>query len=299
MREVTNCQLCPRHCGADRTKTTGFCGGGNLPRVARAALHLWEEPCISGSKGSGTVFFSGCPLGCCFCQNGNVSRQNYGAEISVARLADIFVELAAQGAHNINLVSPTQYIPWIVEALEQVKPTLGIPVVYNTGGYELTESLKLLDGLVDVYLPDLKYADAARGVLYSGAADYPQLATAAIDEMVRQTGACAFDEAGLLLRGTIIRHLVLPAGKEDSLAVVRGIAAHWGDSVMVSLMSQYTPQYYTGERKELHRRVSSWEYNTVVALAAELGLQGFMQERSSAKGEYTPDFALQGVLEEK
>lgn len=212
------------------------------------------------------------------------------------RLGEIFVELRQQGAHNINLVSPTQYIPQIALALAAVKPTLGIPVVYNTGGYELVESLAVLDGLVDVYLTDLKYLDSGRAEAYSGAPDYPDRACKALAEMVRQTGKPVFDSDGMLLRGTVARHLVMPGGMRDSLAVVRYLAESC-DGVLLSLMRQYTPQHYNGERKELRRCVSSLEYNRVAELAAELALTGYLQEKGSAKTEYTPDFALEGVLE--
>lgn len=293
---MESCTLCPRRCGADRSREEGLCGGGPRLRLARAALHMWEEPCISGTRGSGTVFFSGCALGCVFCQNAAISHRRYGVELSVERLVEIFLELQAQDAHNLNLVTAGHYVPWVVEALEQAKPRLTIPVVWNSSGYELPETLRLLAGLVDIYLPDLKYLDNDRAAVYSHAPDYPQIATAAIDEMLRQTGPCLLDADGLLRRGTLIRHLVLPAGKADSLAVVEQIAQRWAPAAMVSLMSQYTPQFYDGSRKELRRRVSSLEYNAVVERAAELSLQGFMQQREAATSDYTPDFNLQGVL---
>lgn len=294
---IHSCCICPRRCGCDRTAAVGLCGGGDSVRVAKATLHMWEEPFISGTRGSGTVFFSGCPLHCCFCQNHTISRENFGEAITTQRLGDIFLELAAQGAHNINLVSPTQYLPWITDALTQVRGRLTIPVVYNTGGYELPEAIESLDGRVDIYLPDLKYYSADLAARYSGAPDYFETAAAAIDAMVRQTGTPHLDKHGVLLGGTVIRHLVLPGSREDSKAVVRQIADRWGSDVVVSLMSQYTPQHYTGDIKELRRPVSSFEYNQVVDLAAELGLTGFMQERSSAKTAYTPDFDLSGVGE--
>ncbi|MEG1686454.1 MAG: radical SAM protein [Angelakisella sp.] len=293
---MESCNLCPRRCGVDRSVTAGACGGGALARVAAAMLHYWEEPCISGTRGSGTVFFSGCPLGCCFCQNAKLSRDNFGAEVSSQRLSQIFLELQEQGAHNLNLVSPTQYVPQIMEALALAKPQLTLPVVYNTGGYELPETLRLLDGLVDIYLPDFKYLDSARSQKYSGAADYPACAAAALEEMFRQTGPCQMGEDGLLRSGVVVRHLVLPGGRADSLAIVRYLAGRYGKQILLSLMSQYTPQHYNGDYKELHRPVSSYEYNAVVALADELGMTGFMQQRTSAKPEYTPDFTLQGVI---
>ena len=296
-----SCRLCPRECGADRTvkDARGLCGGGSLPRLARAALHQWEEPCISGDRGSGTVFFSGCPLGCCFCQNREISAGNFGREISVGRLSEIFLELQDQGAHNINLVSPTQYTPWIVRALEDVRGKLDIPVVWNTGGYERVGTLRMLDGLVDIYLPDLKYKSAELAGRYSGAPDYFEQASAAILEMFRQTGKIRMGKDGTLERGLVIRHLCLPGARRDSWAVLEWIAENLpADGILISLMSQYTP-YRPLPYKELNRRISSFEYNTVVDKALELGLRGFMQERSSAKEEYTPPFDLEGVQNKK
>ncbi len=295
---ITDCTLCPRQCHADRTRGQGFCGGGGKVKLARAALHFWEEPCISGKKGSGTVFFSGCPLQCCFCQNYPISCENYGAEIPVERLAEIFLELQGQGAHNINLVSAGHYAPWVAEALRLCGDKLSIPVVYNSGGYESVNTLRLLEGKVDVYLPDLKYADQERALRYSGAADYFPVAAAAIREMVRQVGPPVFDKEGMLQKGVVIRHLVLPGGMKDSMAVLDWVAGSFQPGeVLISLMSQYTPFYRSREFQELGRRVSTYEYNKVAGYMMDLGLtQGFMQERSSAKEEYTPEFALQGVF---
>lgn len=294
--DILNCKLCPRKCGADRTKQQGSCGGGANLRVARAALHLWEEPCISGTNGSGTVFFSGCPLQCCFCQNYQVSAENFGKEITIDRLADIFLKLQAQGAHNINLVNPTHYVPWIVKALKLAKPNLHVPVVYNSGGYETCETLKMMEGLVDIYLPDLKFMDPQRAKHYAGAPDYFQHATAAIWEMYRQVGELRYGKAGMLQKGLIVRHLVMPKGRFDSEAILEWIAKNLPvDKIAVSLMSQFTPFYRCAEYPEINRRVSTYEYNQVLSKAQELGLRGFMQERSSAKEEYTPLFDLQGV----
>ena len=294
--DILNCKLCPRKCGADRTKQQGSCGGGANLRVARAALHLWEEPCISGTNGSGTVFFSGCPLQCCFCQNYQVSAENFGKEITIDRLADIFLKLQAQGAHNINLVNPTHYVPWIVKALKLAKPNLHVPIVYNSGGYETCETLKMMEGLVDIYLPDLKFMDPQRAKRYAGAPDYFQHATAAIREMYRQVGELRYGKAGMLQKGLIVRHLVMPKGRFDSEAILEWIAKNLPvDKIAVSLMSQFTPFYRCAEYPEINRRVSTYEYNQVLSKAQELGLRGFMQERSSAKEEYTPLFDLQGV----
>ena len=240
------CSLCPRRCGALRTGTEGggFCGMPALPVVARAALHFWEEPCISGTRGSGTVFFSGCNLGCVFCQNGSISHGRFGRPVTIPRLREIFQELIAQGAHNINLVTPTHFAPAIREALEA---PLAVPVVWNSGGYELPEALRTLEGKVQIYLPDLKYADSALAARYSGAADYFETATAAIREMFRQVGRCVWDADGMLQRGVIIRHLLLPGALENTKAVLDWIAGTFpAGSVLVSLMSQYTPQAGAG-----------------------------------------------------
>ena len=297
MQQLQNCRLCPRKCGADRMAgQTGYCGAGENLRVARAALHFWEEPCISGSGGSGTVFFSGCPLGCRFCQNYEISARRFGKEISTDRLAEIFLELQQQGAHNVNLVSPTQYVPHIIKALDKARPRLTVPVVYNTGGYERVETLKRLEGYVDIWLPDAKYADPLRAKNYSAAADYPETAFAAIGEMLRQAGKPEFDPNGIMCRGVIVRHLVLPGGMKDSFALLERLAdlRQQGD-FLLSLMAQYTPYRKDDRYTELNRRVSSYEYRRVCEYAQQLGFEGFQQERSSAKEEYTPDFDLTGV----
>ncbi len=269
-----------------------------LPRLARAALHRWEEPCISGSeseRGSGTVFFSGCPLGCRFCQNAPISLENFGREVTVSRLGEIFLELQEQGAWNLNLVSAAQYLPQVVEALDLVRGRLGIPVVYNSGGYEKVESLRLLEGYVDIYLPDLKFMDPALGTDCADAPDYFAVASAAILEMVRQTGSLQMGEDGMLRRGVIVRHLVLPGERRDSERLLRWLAqAVPVEDIFLSLMSQYTP-CRPMERKALNRRLSTFEYNWVRDIAQGLGFSGFGQERSSAREEYTPPFDLTGV----
>ena len=269
------CKLCPRQCGALRTETRGegFCGMPAQPSLA--SLHRWEEPCVSGSRGSGAVFFSGCVLGCVFCQNSPISRERRGKTVSVQRLREIFEGLVWQGAHNINLVSPTPYIPAIREALEEPLP---VPVVWNTGGYERVESLRALEGRVQVWLPDLKYADNALAKRYSGAPDYFETATAAIREMYRQTGDCVLED-GLIKRGVIIRHLLLPGALENTKEVMDWVARTFRPGqVMFSLMAQYTPQ--PGAEGLLGRRVTGAEYRA---------------ERSSARREFTPDFDFTGV----
>ena len=295
--DLEQCRLCPRECGAARQSgQRGLCGAGKSLRVARAALHFWEEPCISGQTGSGTVFFSGCPLGCRFCQNHDISARCFGKDISVQRLAEIFLELQQQGANNVNLVSPTQYVPQMIEALDLAKPELKIPVVYNTGGYERVETLRMLEGSVDIWLPDAKYADPKRAGDYSNAANYPEVAFAAIVEMLRQAGDPVFDQNGMMRRGVIVRHLVMPGGMQDSLRVLEELAnLRQKQHFLLSLMSQYTPYRRDETYPELNRRVSSYEYRRVCEYAQELGFEGFQQERSSAKEEYTPDFDLTGV----
>ena len=288
------CSLCPRRCGALRTGTEGggFCGMPALPVVARAALHFWEEPCISGTRGSGTVFFSGCNLGCVFCQNGSISHGRFGRPVTIPRLREIFQELIAQGAHNINLVTPTHFAPAIREALET---PLAVPVVWNSGGYELPETLRTLEGKVQIYLPDLKYADSALAAQYSGAPDYFEAATAAIREMFRQVGRCMFDGDGMLQRGVIIRHLLLPGALENTKQVLDWIAGTFpAGSVLVSLMSQYTPQ--AGAEGLLRRKVTGAESRAARAYMENLGLTaGYYQDSSSAREEYTPPFDLTGV----
>lgn len=295
---LSRCTLCPRACGAARLGgKTGRCGGGAKARLARAALHYWEEPCISGEEGSGTVFFSGCALGCCYCQNHTISQENQGLEVSDQRLAQIFLELQAQGANNINLVTAGHYLPQVLAALDLARPQLHIPVVYNSSGYETVESLRLLEGYVDIYLPDLKYLDPQRAGAYSAAPDYPQVAKAALQEMFRQVGPVQWDDRGMLRRGMIVRHLVLPQGLEDTRAVLSWLAENLPlEQVLVSVMSQYTPFYHSSRFPELGRRLSQEEYDQVLDLLEELGIgEGFVQELSSAQEEYTPDFALQGV----
>jgi putative pyruvate formate lyase activating enzyme len=297
--DFTSCTLCPRKCGANRYTGTGFCGVGTSIKAARAHLHMWEEPPISGTKGSGTVFFSGCTLKCVFCQNYKISAENFGEEITGERLGDIFLELQDKGAHNINLVTPTQFVPQIITVLDKVKPKLDIPIVYNSGGYESTETLKMLDGYVDIYLPDFKYCDNNAAQKYSSAYDYPERAAEAVTEMKRQTGKLVFDENGLLKKGLIVRHLTLPTMRQDSVKVIERIKELLGtEDVLLSLMSQYTPFYRSFEFKELSRRISTFEYNYVADKAIELGFKGYMQERSSAKEEYTPDFNLTGIIKE-
>ena len=295
--DITCCQLCPRTCKINRTITTGFCGCTDEIKAARAALHLWEEPCISGTKGSGTVFFSGCTLKCCFCQNSQISCENFGKTLSVSQLSEIFLKLQEKGAHNLNLVTPTQYLPFIIEALDNIKKLLSIPVIYNCGGYERPEVISLLKDYVDIYMPDLKYYDASLSFSYSKAKDYFSFASKAIQKMIEQTGVPTFNKEGILQKGVLIRHLVLPGCKEDSIKLLEWISETLPkDSFLLSLLSQYTPIYKASMYPKINRKVTTYEYNKVLDKAISLGLtQGFMQERSSASSAYTPSFQLEGL----
>ncbi len=294
------CRLCPRKCGADRENTLGFCGMKNTITAARAALHFWEEPCISGTNGSGAVFFSGCVMKCVYCQNYGISAENFGKEITSDRLSEIFLELQLKGAHNINLVNPTHFVPQIIKALKAAKQSgLKIPIVYNSGGYERVETLRALDGLVDIYLPDVKYFDSETAERLSNAPDYFNTAMNAVSEMVRQTGKPVFD-GNILLRGTIVRHLVLPNLYKDSINVINAVAERFKDKILFSIMSQYTPfgLVKTDERfKTLNRRITTFEYQKALDAVIAAGLEGFMQEKSSAKEEYTPIFDLTGITD--
>ena len=286
------CNLCPRKCNTDRSVQKGYCGQSDNIKIARAGLHFGEEPVISGNEGSGTVFFSGCSLKCCFCQNYNISSEGFGKEVSIERLAEIFIELQEKGANNINLVTPTHFAQQIVSALDKAKLT--IPVVYNTSGYEREETLRMLEGYVDIYLTDFKYKDSAIAEKYSGAKDYYEFAMEALCEMYRQTGKYVIED-GKMKKGVIIRHLVLPGCRNDSIAIFRDIAETLPtDEVLVSLMSQYTPCYMAEKFPEINRRITTFEYKKVVEAVDELGFTGFMQERTSATLDMTPDFDLSG-----
>ena len=288
------CTLCPRNCRAERedAQGRGVCGVGTMPKIARAALHMWEEPCISGARGSGAVFFSGCGLKCIFCQNEAISHGGEGEVVSVERLAEIFRELEAQGAHNINLVTAAQFVPSVIEALKLYRPN--IPIVYNSSGYERVDTLKMLEGYVDIYLPDFKYIDGQIAKLLSGAADYPQVAMAAIAEMLRQTGPAVYDEEGMMLRGTQIRHLVLPGLTGDSMKILSTIADEFPGAA-VSLMGQYVPFGKALEMPGMNRRLKKKEYARVLAHMEMIGLPGYRQELESASEAFVPAFDGTGV----
>ncbi|MBE6595968.1 MAG: radical SAM protein [Ruminococcaceae bacterium] len=290
---MSKCMLCPRECGVDRERgQLGTCHAPAEVYVARIAPHHFEEPPISGTRGSGTVFFAGCSLGCIFCQNQEISRGVAGKPMSEEALADAILALADTGVHNINLVTGTHYTDAIARVLRTVKPHLRIPVVWNSSGYEREETLRLLEGLVDIYLPDFKYMSPELASLCSNVPDYVDFATLALQEMVRQTGPVVFDEAGMLLKGTVVRHLVLPGCRRDSLEVLQRIAESVPVAdIRLSLMRQYTPDFAPRSApKWLQRRVTSFEYDAVAAEALRLGFEGFLQEKSSATVAYTPDF---------
>lgn len=289
------CSLCPRACNAVRGKE-GFCKMPEQPVVARAALHFWEEPCISGEKGSGAVFFSGCNLRCVFCQNHQISQEGFGKQVSVEQLRALYWKLIDQGAENINLVTPTHFLGAVAASLY---PRLPVPVVYNCGGYEKTESLKRLEGLVDIYLPDLKYLDGASAARYSLAPDYPQIAIKAIEEMYRQVGDCQMNQKGMLQKGVLVRHLVLPGNLENSRAVLDWMEDFAKDkNVLFSLMSQYTPVTDLSSYPEINRRLLQSEYDQLLAeLEQKENISGFVQELSSAGEQYIPSFRLEGLEE--
>lgn len=290
------CNQCPRKCNAERRELDGdgYCRMGYAPKLARAALHFWEEPCISGTRGSGTVFFSGCSLGCIYCQNYSISHEDNGKIISTDRLIEIFKELESLGAHNINLVNPTHYTHVIIEALSEYKPS--VPVVYNSSGYEDLDSLRSLDGLIDIYLPDFKYIDSELSAKLSGAVDYFDISVAAINEMYRQTGRCTFDNDGIMQKGVIVRHLVLPGFISKSIKTLEYIKNNFPTDIFVSIMAQYTPAGDVKGFKTLERRLNSREYNRILDTVEMLGFEnGFVQELSSAKEEYIPPFDLTGL----
>lgn len=286
------CFMCPRECGADRDKRRGFCKAGGNIEVARASLHFWEEPCISGSRGSGTVFFSGCPLHCVYCQNQKISCGGAGRPVSANELCDIFLSLESRGANNINLVTPTQYSDMIIPSIERAKARgIKIPFIYNCGGYEKVETLRRLEGLIDIYMPDFKYLSRECAARYSAAPDYPETAQKAIDEMVRQIRACEFDENGIMRRGVIVRHLLLPGKLAESKDVMEHIFVRYGKNVYFSVMSQFTPMSGLEAYPEINRKVSAEEYEELVGFCLMLGMKNvYIQDGESASESFIPDF---------
>lgn len=285
------CNLCPRECNVDRNKGFGFCLTGKNAVVAKTMLHHWEEPCISGKMGSGAIFFSGCTLKCVYCQNKDISRRPSGKEITADELGNTILSLQEMGAHNINFVTPTHFTTEIISALDHVKDKLKIPVVYNTSGYEKVETLRMLSGYVDIYLPDFKYFDSGIANKYSKAPDYFEFACKAIEEMYRQVGEYKEDGNGIAEKGVIIRHLVLPNCRHDSVRILEEINNILPiENIRLSLMSQFTPDFVDCDYKELQRKITTFEYNYVLNKAIDMGYQGFFQQKDSASAKYTPNF---------
>lgn len=299
MNELLNkCMLCPRNCGVNRNNNElGFCKMGKDLMVARAALHFWEEPIISGEKGSGTVFFSGCNLKCVFCQNFQISTNNFGKKITTERLSEIFLELQSQGANNINLVTPTHFIPQIIEAITLAKAKgLNLPIVYNSSGYEKIETIKLLKGYIDIYLPDFKYFDDKYAIKYSKCPNYFEYASKSIAEMISQTGKPVFNSEGLLVKGTIVRHMMLPRLLEDSKKIIHYLVENYNDDIFISIMNQYTPTNNIQKYPEINCTVSNEEYDSLIDYAIDIGIKnGFMQEGETQKTSFIPEFDTTGV----
>ena len=294
--DYRSCTLCPRKCRADRTSSVGFCGMSDKMLAARAMVHNYEEPCISGTRGSGAVFFSGCVLRCVYCQNASISHENFGIELSEKRLSEIFLELQSKGVHNINLVSGTQFYPSVLNALDIASEKLNIPVVWNSGGYENVDAIDRLKSRCSVFLQDIKYYSSELSLKYSRAEDYYFRAINAARRMLEATGGPKFNSDGILERGVVIRHLVLPSCRKDSIELLKNIKERLGtQNIILSLMSQYVPTNKTALYKELNRRLTSFEYQSVCDYALELGFEGYFQERDSASLSYTPIFDLSGL----
>jgi len=291
------CNICPRKCNIDRSVKKGFCRVSDTVKVARASLHMWEEPCISAKVGSGAVFFSGCNMRCVFCQNKEISLGSVGKEITVERLAEIFLELQGKKAANINLVTPTHYTKQITEAIDIARKNgLVLPIIYNTSSYETVENIRSLDGYIDVYLPDFKYFDDNLSVKFSQASNYHAVALRAIEEMVRQVGECRFDADGIINKGVIVRHLILPGHTQDSIKVLEELHDRFSDRIYISVMSQYTPVHNQEKYTELNRKLTKREYDKVLNKAVDIGIvNGFIQEGKTAQSSFIPQFDCSGV----
>lgn len=294
---LSECRLCPRRCGVDRHVSHGYCGIGDTVIAAKAYLHQWEEPCISYKNGAGTIFFSGCSLKCCYCQNRTISSKHFGKEITVQRLSEIFLELQDKEADNIELITPTHFVPQIIQSLDKVKHKLNIPIVYNSGGYELPDTINMLNGYVDVYLPDIKYFSSDASAKYSAAPDYFEFASESVLAMTSQVGQLQYNEQRGIVKGTVIRHLVLPGLRHDSMRILDWIAENISpDHILMSIMNQFTPfDFIPDSCSELKRKVTKMEYNTVVEHARKLGLAGFTQDKTSSNDKYVPIFDLSGI----
>ncbi len=292
-----NCNLCPRNCNVDRSINKGYCGQTDIIKVARASLHMWEEPCISGERGSGTVFFSGCGLRCVFCQNFDIAKGDTGKEITVERLAEIFCELKEKGAHNINLVTGDHFVPEIIKALDIAKANgMDLPIVFNTSSYINKETLKCLENYVDIYLADFKYFDNETAKKYSNAENYLQVAKTAIEEMVSQKGTPVYDDEGMMKRGVIVRHLLMPGYLQESKAIIRYVYEEYGERVVLSIMNQYTPLKQVEKYPEINRKVSDAEYESLINYAISIGVkEAYVQEGDTAEESFIPPFDLSGV----
>lgn len=291
---MSSCHICPRECGVDRTRQAGFCGCSDVMHVSKTMLHRWEEPCISGTdkdRGSGAVFFSGCSLKCVFCQNKDISRTESGKTVTPAELGKIMLELQNEGAYNINFVSPTHYTTEIMKAIDSCRESLRVPTVWNTGGYEKPETVRMLAGYADIFLTDFKYASPEKAKIYASASDYPEYALASLREMVKLAGKPKFDKNGMLESGVIVRHLVLPGERSGSIKLISLLKDNFDkDDFLISVMRQYTPDFYSGEIKSLRRKVTSFEYKSVLDAVADAGFDGYSQDACSAAAAYTPDF---------
>lgn len=292
-----NCNLCPRNCNVDRSENKGYCGQTDKIKVARASLHMWEEPCISGERGSGTVFFSGCGLRCVFCQNFDIAKGDTGKEITVERLAEIFCELKEKGAHNINLVTGDHFVPEIIKALDIAKANgMDLPIVFNTSSYINKETLKCLENYVDIYLADFKYFDNETAKKYSNAENYLQVAKTAIEEMVSQKGTPVYDDEGMMTKGVIVRHLLIPGYLQESKAIIRYVYEEYGERVVLSIMNQYTPLKQVEKYPEINRKVSDAEYESLINYAISIGVkEAYVQEGETAEESFIPPFDLSGV----
>jgi len=298
LKLLEKCELCPRNCKINRLNgEMGFCGATNKIRIARASLHLWEEPCISGLNGSGTIFFSFCNLKCVYCQNYNISTKNYGKEITINKLSEIMLELQEKGANNINLVTPTHYVPQIIEAIKIARrKKLTIPIVYNTSGYEKKETIKLLNGYIDIYLTDVKYFSDEYALKYSKAKNYFKYASENLDEMFKQVGTPTFNEDGIMTKGIIVRNLVLPNLVNDSKKIINYLYNTYNDNIYISIMNQYTPLEHVKKYNELNRTITQNEYDEVIDYALNLGMENaFIQEGETQKESFIPDFDNTGI----
>lgn len=291
--QFSHCHLCPRNCGVNRYLHSGVCGASNQMKIARFSLHEWEEPCLSGTNGSGTIFFTYCNLQCIFCQNYKISSEHVGKEISIQEFSDICLKLQEMGAHNINLVTPTHYVPLIVEGIKLAKKNgLILPIVYNTSGYENVETIRMLDGIIDIYLPDFKYFDDAIAKSYSNVSNYTSYAKKSLEEMVRQVGLPQYDENGILLKGVIVRHLCLPGLKEDSKNILKYLYDTYKNQIIISIMNQYTPVRTISKFKNLNRTLSEEEYDEIIDYACDIGItNAFIQEGETQKSSFIPEFS--------